>query len=164
MQMNIQVVTKNGDVREMPRSLAKMSELIRTMLPDDDEEEYDQEIPLPNVTTSIFDKVLVFLKEYSERPMKEIEKPIRSADMADLVEPFYVEFVCIPQHELFDLIMAANYLDIRPLLDLTCATVASMIKGKSPEEIRRTFNITNDYTPEEEATMRDEAKLCEESM
>ena len=25
-----------------------------------------------------------------------------------------------------------------------------MIKGKSPEEIRKTFNITNDFTPEEE--------------
>jgi hypothetical protein len=28
-------------------------------------------------------------------------------------------------------------MDIKPLLDLTCATVASMIKGKTPEEIRR---------------------------
>lgn len=32
-----------------------------------------------------------------------------------------------------------------------CAKVASMIKGKSPEEIRSTFNITSDFTPEEEA-------------
>lgn len=34
---------------------------------------------------------------------------------------------------------------------LSCAKVASMIKGKSPEEIRSTFGITNDFTPEEEA-------------
>lgn len=33
---------------------------------------------------------------------------------------------------------------------MTCKTVANMIKGKSPEEIRRTFNIKNDFTPEEE--------------
>ena len=26
-----------------------------------------------------------------------------------------------------------------------------MIKGKSPEEIRSTFGIANDFTPEEEA-------------
>ena len=25
-----------------------------------------------------------------------------------------------------------------------------MIKGKTPEEIRKLFNITNDFTPEEE--------------
>jgi hypothetical protein len=28
--------------------------------------------------------------------------------------------------------------------------VANMIKGKSPEEIRKLFNIVNDFTPEEE--------------
>ena len=36
---------------------------------------------------------------------------------------------------------AANYLNIKELLDLTCFTVASMIRGKSPEEIRKAFNI-----------------------
>ena len=64
---------------------------------------------------------------------------------------------------LFELILAANYMDIKPLLDLTCATVASMIKGKSPEEIRSTFNITNDFSPEEEAQVREENKWCEEA-
>lgn len=34
---------------------------------------------------------------------------------------------------LFELILAANYLDIKSLLDLTCAKVASMIKGKNTE-------------------------------
>lgn len=34
----------------------------------------------------------------------------------------------VQQETLFELILAANYMDIKPLLDLTCATVASMIK------------------------------------
>lgn len=34
--------------------------------------------------------------------------------------------------------------------DVGCKTVANMIKGKTPEEIRKLFNITNDFTPEEE--------------
>ena len=35
-------------------------------------------------------------------------------------------------------------------MDVTCKTVANMIKGKTPEEIRKTFNIKNDFTPSEE--------------
>ncbi|KAF3334945.1 SKP1-like protein 4 [Carex littledalei] len=52
---------------------------------------------------------------------------------------------------LFDLIMAG-------LLDATCQKVADMMVGKSPEEIRQTFNIKNDYTPEEEEEVQHEHK------
>ena len=45
-------------------------------------------------------------------------------------------------------------MNIKNLLDLTCQTVADMIKGKTPEEIRKTFNIKNDFTPEEEDEVR----------
>jgi S-phase kinase-associated protein 1 len=55
------------------------------------------------------------------------------------------------------LLLAANYLDIKSLIELCCAKVATMIKGnhfiyligKTPEEIRQTFGIVNDFTPEE---------------
>lgn len=57
---------------------------------------------------------------------------------------------------------AANYLDIKGLLDVTCKTVANMIKGKTPEEIRKTFNIKNDFTASEEEQVRKENEWCEE--
>ncbi|PHT42862.1 E3 ubiquitin ligase complex SCF subunit sconC [Capsicum baccatum] len=34
--------------------------------------------------------------------------------------------------------------------------MADMIKGKTPEEIRKTFNIKNDFTPKEEEEARRE--------
>ena len=42
----------------------------------------------------------------------------------------------VDQGTLFELILAANYLDIKGLLDVTCKTVANMIKG---EEIENKF-------------------------
>jgi len=48
------------------------------------------------------------------------------------------------------LLQAANYLDIPSLLTIGCQAVANLIKGKNPEEIRKTFNIKNDFTPAEE--------------
>ena len=71
------------------------------------------------------------------------------------------DFVKVDDETLFNLILAANYLDIKSLLDLTCKTVADEIKGKTPEEIRVRFNIKNDFTPEEEEVKRENA-WCEE--
>ena len=71
---------------------------------------------------------------------------------------------CLPfiNDTISDIIQAANYLDIKGLLDVTCKTVANMIKGKTPEEIRKTFNIKNDFTPAEEEQVRKENEWCEE--
>ena len=121
------------------------------------------EIPLVNINAQVLKLVLEFCEHHVTEPMMEIEVPLKSANMADVVQKWYADFVDLEQVLLFELILAANYMGIKPLLDLTCATVASMIKGKTPEEIRATFNITNDFSPEEEAQVRDENKWCEEA-
>lgn len=89
-------------------------------------------------------------------------QPLRSANLNDVVPAWDAAFVDCEQEMLFELILAANYMAVGSLLDLTCAKVASMIKGKTPEEIRRTFNIKNDFSPEEEAQVREENRWCEE--
>lgn len=42
-------------------------------------------------------------------------------------------------------------MDLQGLLSLCAEKIASLIKGKTVKEIRKTFNIVNDFTPEEEA-------------
>jgi hypothetical protein len=50
-------------------------------------------------------------------------------------------FVEVDLETLLQLILAANFLNISSLLDVTCQKTAELIKGKSPQEIRETFNI-----------------------
>mmetsp|Transcript_154878 Transcript_154878/g.268356 ORF Transcript_154878/g.268356 Transcript_154878/m.268356 type:complete len:101 (+) Transcript_154878:2-304(+) len=96
-------------------------------------------------------------------PVSEIQKPLRSTDLRECgASDWDADYVDIPQELLFELVLAANSLNIKSLLDLLCAKVASMIKGKTTEEIRKQFNIVNDFTPEEEAQAREENRWCED--
>lgn len=121
----------------------------------------DAPIPLPNVTAKILEKVIAYCKHHNEHPTTTSEDKKDDKTTTDIL-PWDQEFCKVDQATLFELILAANYLDIKPLLDLTCKTVANMIKGKTPEEIRKTFNIKNDFTPEEEEQVRKENEWCEE--
>jgi len=150
----------DGETFEVPREVAMQSELVKTMWEGDKDE---TEIPLPNVKPQILKKVIEYMSYHNSNPADEIEKPLKSANMREVVSEWDATFVEIEQETLFELILAANYMDIKSLLDLTCAKVASMIKGKNPEEIRQKFNITNDFTPEEEEAVRAENKWAEDS-
>ncbi|KAB2615036.1 SKP1-like protein 1A [Pyrus ussuriensis x Pyrus communis] len=101
-------------------------------------------IPLPNVTSVIFAKVIEYCRKHREE-----DKAI-AADGENNFKEWDAEFMKINHNILYDLIMAANYLDIKGRLDMTCQTMADMIKGKTPEEIHKMFNIKNDFALEEE--------------
>ncbi|KAJ4776505.1 SKP1 [Rhynchospora pubera] len=70
------------------------------------------------------------------------------------LERWEKDFVKVDHATLFDLTLAANYLDIKGLLDLTCQTIADMIKGKTPDEICKEFNLM-EYPEEEEEIRRE---------
>jgi hypothetical protein len=56
----VHLVSTEGESFDVPLSVAKMSELVKTMITDDQDEEEAQEIPLPNVKTAILAKVRDF--------------------------------------------------------------------------------------------------------
>lgn len=158
----VHIVSSEGESFEVPISAAKLSEVFSNMI--NDEDEAQQDIPLSNVNSTILTNVIYFLQHYQLEPMSEIVKPLISSNMGDLVEEWYANFVNeMSQEILFDLVCAAHFLGVEPLVELLSAKIASMIKGKTPAEIRTTFNIRSDFTPEEEAAVREENRWCEEA-
>merc|ERR1711964_631724 len=69
----------------------------------------------------------------------EIAKPIKFTKMEKLVEdPWDAEYINKQTKKVqFQIILGANYMDIKSLLHLGCAKIATLIKGKSPEEIKK---------------------------
>lgn len=148
---------------EVDVEIAKQSVTIKTMLEDlgMDDEGDDDPVPLPNVNAAILKKVIQWCTHHKDDPPPP-EDDENKEKRTDDIPVWDQEFLKVDQGTLFELILAANYLDIKGLLDVTCKTVANMIKGKTPEEIRKTFNIKNDFTEEEEAQVRKENQWCEE--
>ena len=157
--MTARLLCKDGEVLEVPVALASNSELIATIIED---RGTDEDILLDPVDKPTMEKVIVFMEHMAEHDPPEIEKPLPSTDFSQVVGAWYADYVNIETEKLFALVLAANYLDIKPLLELSCAKVASDIKGRSVPEIRQYFNIENDFTPEEEERMIEENRWAEE--
>jgi S-phase kinase-associated protein 1 len=122
-------VSKEGDVYEVPIAVAKMSTLVATTIDDDaDDDDEVREIPLPNVKDAVLTKVIEYCTHYKDEPMTPIQTPLKSSKIEDLVQPWYANFVKVEQALLFELVTAANFMDIKPLLDLTCLAVSVLIK------------------------------------
>ncbi|CAO2831222.1 unnamed protein product [Amaranthus hypochondriacus] len=88
---------------------------------------------LSDITGDILSKVIEYCKTHAQNPNN--------------TDPNWdKEFVNeLDQNTLFQLILAAKSLEIQSLFDLTCQSMAEIMKGKSMEEIRRIFNINTHY-------------------
>ncbi|KEH23692.1 putative S-phase kinase-associated protein [Medicago truncatula] len=141
----------DNEIFEVPEAVALESQTIKHMIEDDCA---DNAIPVQNVTGKILAKVIEYCKKHVQVASAD-EKPSESEEY---LKNWDADFVKVDKETLFELILAANYLDIKSLLDLTCQSAADMMKGKTPEEMREMFNIKNDFSPEEEAAIRAENK------
>ncbi|XP_052515326.1 S-phase kinase-associated protein 1-like [Budorcas taxicolor] len=151
---SVKLQSSDGGIFEVDVEIAQQSVTIKTMLEDlgmDDEGDDD-----PVLKKAI--QRCTHHKDDPPPPEDDENKEKRTDD----IPVWDQEFLEVDQGTLFELILGANYLDVNGLLGVTCKTVANMIKGKTPEEIRKTFNIKNDFTEEEEAQVRKENQWCEE--
>ncbi len=96
------------------------------------------EIDATKVSYENMHNVLKYLGHHKDIEPHAIAKPIRSVKMerivADIWDAKYIN--SFSKKVICQVILAANYLGCSPLLHLGSAKIATLIKGKSPEEIR----------------------------
>lgn len=144
-----------------------MSAVLKEMLradDDDDDDKGDASAPIPmlplqNIDRKTLVKVMEFCERHAEDPMPAIEVPIKSNVMSEILKSSPWDLTYVEAFDdletLVNVVLAAKYLDIDPLLDLGCVKIAALIRGKTPKEVRAMFGI-GDITKEEEDQIRRE--------
>ncbi|KAL3355485.1 hypothetical protein AABB24_019521 [Solanum stoloniferum] len=140
--------SSDGDEFEIEESIAVQSGTIKNMIEDD----YTL-IPLPNVNTQKLILIIEYMKKHAEKTNSK-EEDIKKFDKEFLKDKSY--------QNMFELLVAANYLHISDLMNLLYQTIADKIKNKSVNVVRQIFGLVNDYTPEEEERVREEHKWAHE--
>mmetsp|Transcript_45499 Transcript_45499/g.116428 ORF Transcript_45499/g.116428 Transcript_45499/m.116428 type:complete len:161 (-) Transcript_45499:222-704(-) len=154
MSEKVKLRSADGEMFEVDADVAFSSLTVKNMIEDTGA---SAPVPVPNVNSKVLSKIIEYCSYHvdQERRSKDADDHTRR-QIEDETSKWDKDYICVDQAVLYELILAANFLNIKGLLDLCCQTVADIIKGKTPEQIRQYFHIKNDFTPEEEEEVRKE--------
>ena len=159
----VTVISSDGEKLVVSLAFAKMCETLKNTIEDISVDEIGEGIPVSNVNKKILEIVFKYCELHvGDKTPNDSNSSKKNTEISNMDKKF-IEENCPELSTLFELLLAADFLNIKPLLDLGCKTVANMIKGKTPEEIRETFNIKNDFTEDEIKKVKEENAWCEEA-
>ena len=142
----IKLEDKYGNTFEVQREYAKISKLLVTMFEHD-----NSKVQINTVEPKILKLVIDYLVHHKGVEPPIIEKPLRSKNMKDVCkDPWDADFIDeIGKNleNLYAVILAANYFDIKSLLHLGSAKVASLIKGEPLNEIKNILLVNSQSSP-----------------
>lgn len=156
----IELIDSEGNKHQITRGAALLSATLKDMC--EDLGTNTSEVPI-DLMGPVLNDIVPFLERETKttrRPnkihgkgrMEVLETPIGEEDRVLLSRVYNTE-----NHKAFMLLfLGANYLNIRPLIDLCAQYLADETAGLTTEEIRKKFDIKNDFAPEEEARLRSE--------
>ena len=143
----IKLKSNDEQVFTIKESAVNRSNLVKGILADYED---NTEVPLPDVNGKTLKRVVDYLTHYENSEPKPIPKPLKNSHIDEILDEWDFNFVDnIPLDESIDLLNAANYMDIAPLLQLACCRIASEMIDRPVDEVRELFGITCDMTKEE---------------
>ena len=125
---SLKLQSSDGQILEVSSAVVLQSEVIKTMLEDLGDVDKTVPIPIPNVNA----KTLAIVIEWMESAGSAAKENL--------------DFHQMKPELLFDLVEAADYLNVRGLLDEGCKNIAQLVKGKTSQEMMQSLNLNLDLS------------------
>lgn len=159
MSTTITLVSKGSVSFPISRNAAMLSLMLRGLL-EEFQDEASMEIPIDSIEAPVLGLLIQFMERCvatAAEPIPAIERPLRCT-FEEAVPKWVSEFVnALSLADTMALLAAANFLSLESFLEVGCAKIAIVLREcGSPEKIRETFDIPNDFTIEEEKKLREE--------
>ncbi|XXH05513.1 hypothetical protein Hte_011943 [Hypoxylon texense] len=158
------LMSQDGTKITISRKAARYSQILEDLMEDLCESETELPIPLDAIDGAS----LAIIVEWCEHHAVAPAEPSDDEDSWSSEDSWYksrrtripewdAEFLASKDKEtIFDILNAANYMNVQPLLDYAIKTLARNLIGMNTEQMREYLNVTNDFTPEEEEKVRRE--------
>lgn len=115
---------------------AKLSKLLESKMKSDEDN-----ITMEDLNGATLGKIVEFMKYYRTNPLNEVEKPIKTSNLYELVgDRWYGDYICgIRKKQLSSFSIIAEFMGIRPLIELVCIRLATIYRNKTPRQIKRSL-------------------------
>jgi len=140
---------------EISKKCAELSKFVTTILEGDADA---TSIEIRQVPPETLEHVITYLKHHKGKEPDPLPCPVRSIHMNQIVSDKWdaTWIDAFDKKTIFEIILAANYMDIKSLLHLGCAKIATLIKQLDQKEINRIIEEEEKYRREH--AQNDEAK------
>jgi hypothetical protein len=158
MEGNFSILIK-GKIYKIKRNAQVLSEMLKDM------KDIPEDLPIPLETDSnTFEKILEYLNHFNGKKPQEIQKPLLSSDMKKATDEWSANFIDkLTVEELVNLTTTSYLMKINSLLNLCCAKMVALCKGKTQEEIFNLFGVSSDFfTPEKIEQIKESNKWVDD--
>ncbi len=115
-------------------------------------------IPLIDIDSQTLEIVVKYLEHCKGEQVTKIRKPINSSNMIENCDEWSANFIDnLDINQIGDIAVAANFMEIPPLVELSCCKIASMCYGRTDEQMMKEFGVDpNSFTEDEKIKIRNE--------
>ena len=156
----IQISSCEGNIYKISKKAAMRSGIIKGMIEDFPD---DISFPMKSIKGNILEKIKEYLMHYKDEEPQKIEIPLKSNNFSECINNWDFNFLGNDIDIIFDLLEAANYMDIKPLHELVSAYLGSNIRGINSNSILKDFEIEKLSDIEKQEILNDK-KYLEENL